>query len=77
MQADLINKRIQLRFLFNKGFVAERDAGELGSFLRNNYSFPACSGQAERGNFDNHPAADPWKAAVDALRADADVPLPS
>jgi hypothetical protein len=77
VQDDLINKRIVLRHLFNKGLVAEQEAAAVRSFLQNNYSMPACLGQAERGNFDKHPAADPWKAAIAALASDADAPLPS
>ena len=75
VQTDLINKRVVLRHLYNAHFVAEEDA--LRDFLLFQNQLPAGRGQVEYGNFDAHPAADPYKRAVEALRTDADAPLPT
>lgn len=75
IQTDLIARRVELRFLYN-GFLEERGS-ELRQFLLFEQHLPAGRGQAERGNFDIHPAADPWKASIAALREDADAPLPA
>jgi hypothetical protein len=40
-------------------------------------TLPVGRGQLEHGNFDKHPAADPYKRAVEALASDADAPLPT
>jgi hypothetical protein len=39
-------------------------------------TLPVGRGQLEHGNFDKHPAADPYKRAIAALRTDADALLP-
>jgi hypothetical protein len=76
-QADLIAKRVRLRFLFNADLVAEDVVAEMRKFLLFENTLPVGRGQLEHGNFDKHPAADSYKRAIEALRTDADAPLPS
>lgn len=76
-QANLVSRRIVLRHLFNNGLVAEQEQGELRNFLLFENNLPVGRGQVEYGNFDSHPAADAWKAALQELRENADAPLPS
>jgi hypothetical protein len=76
-QADLIAKRVRLRFLFNNGYVAEHELTAVRTFLLFETTLPAGKGQIEHGDFDRHPAAATWKEAIAALRENADAPLPS
>ena len=76
-QAELINKRIVLRHLFNNDLVAEQEQPAVRTFMLFQNTLPVGRGQLEHGNFDKHPAADPYKRAIEALRTDADAPLPT
>lgn len=76
-QADLIAKRVRLRFLFNENLIGEQDATAVRSFLLFENNLPVGRGQLEHGNFDAHPAAATWKEAIAALRTDADAELPT
>jgi hypothetical protein len=76
-QADLINKRVRLRHLFNNDLIAESETAAVRTFLLFETALPTGRGQVEYGNFDNHPAATTWKEAIAALRTDADAKLPS
>jgi hypothetical protein len=75
IQADLIARRVVLRFLYN-GFLEERES-ELRTFLLFEQHLPVGRGQAEHGNYNAHPAADPWNAAVRALATNPAAPLPT
>ena len=77
VQADLVARRVKLRFLFNNNLVAEEEA--LRHFLLFQQHLPVGRGQAEYGNghYDLHPAADPLKRALAALRENADAELPA
>jgi hypothetical protein len=77
VQADLIAKRVRLRFLFNSDFIAEQDAAAARTFLLFENTLPTGKGQVEHGNFDSHPAANIWKAALQELRENADAALPT
>jgi hypothetical protein len=77
LQNDLVARRIVLRHLFNNDFIAEEEAAAVRSFLLFENHLPAGHGQVEYGNFDAHPAADPFKRACEALRTDADAPVPT
>jgi hypothetical protein len=76
VQVDLVSRRVVLRHLFNSGFVAEQET-DLRDFLLFKYQLPTGRGQVEYENFDAHPAADPWRQALQELRENADAPLPS
>ena len=74
LQEQLGAKRIVLRFLESSCFSwHERElAKPIDDFLS------AVAYPIERhGKIDEHPAADPWRAAFDALRSDADALLPA
>jgi hypothetical protein len=47
------------------------------SFLLFENQLPAGRGQVEYGKFYAHPAADPFKRSLEAMRTDADAELPS
>jgi hypothetical protein len=76
LQTDLINKRVQLRYLFNNDLIAERETAVVRTFLLFENTLPTGRGQVEHGNFDSHPAANIWKAALQELRENADATLP-
>jgi len=76
-QAALVSLRVQLRYLFNENLVADQDTPPLRTFLLFENTLPTGRGQVEFGNFDNHPAADTWKAALQELRENADAALPT
>ena len=75
MQRELINERVRLRFLLHGDGIGEPLAGEVSSFLHR-YFLPATLGCVAHENYDTHPAANHWRAACEALRVDADGPLP-
>jgi chromosome segregation ATPase len=75
-QAALVSLRVQLRYLFNENLVADQDTPPLRTFLLFENTLPTGRGQVEFGNFDNHPAAKTWKAALQELRENADAALP-
>jgi inosine/xanthosine triphosphate pyrophosphatase family protein len=77
LQNDLVARRIVLRHLFNSHLVADQEAAELRDFLLFQNHLPAAIGQVEYGNFDSHPAADPWRQALQELRENANAPLPT
>jgi hypothetical protein len=77
LQNDLVARRIVLRHLFNSHLVADQEAAELRDFLLFQNHLPAAIGQVEYGNYNNHPAADLWRQALEALANDADAALPS
>jgi hypothetical protein len=66
-----------LRYLFNEHLVTDQDTPPLRTFLLFENTLPTGRGQIEYGNFDAHPAADPFKRAVEALASDADALLPT
>ncbi len=72
MQAELVRRRVELRFLHNKGLVADADAKRARSALLD-VDLP---GNAEHKDYDRHPDHAAWKNAVDALARDADAVLP-
>ncbi len=74
IQADLIARRVELRFLYN-GFLEDRES-ELRTFLLFENQLPAARGQAEHGSFRSHNADAAWKASIAALAQDADAALP-
>jgi hypothetical protein len=63
--------------LFNNDLVAEQEQPAVRTFMLFQNTLPVGRGQLEHGNFDKHPAADPYKRAIEALRTDADAELPS
>jgi hypothetical protein len=75
VQADLVARRVVLRFLH--GFFDARDDSALKTFLRNNNNvLPGCVGAVEHANFNDHEASAAWRAAAEALLTNADAPLP-
>ena len=77
LQNDLVARRVELRQLYNADLVAEDVVAEMRKFLLFENTLPVGRGQVEYGNYDAHPAADPWKAVLQELRENADAPLPS
>jgi len=77
LQDALISKRVQLRYLFNEQLVDDQDTPPLRTFLLFENTLPTGRSQLEHGNYNAHPAADSYKRACEALRTDADAPLPS
>lgn len=76
MQRELINERVVLKHLLHSDGIAEPLAQEVKSFLHK-YHLPATYGCVLHENYDAHPAADQWRATREALRVDADAPLPA
>jgi hypothetical protein len=72
-QAELIERRIALRYLWRHDLAAEPEAIE---FLLQGGDLVARFGSAEAQDFDRHAASEPWRAACEALRHDAAAPLP-
>jgi hypothetical protein len=75
LQAELVDLRVRLRYLLHGDSVDEAEAQEVKDFLHE-YMLPATYNCKERENYSEHPAADGWRAACEALKVDADAPLP-
>jgi hypothetical protein len=62
--------------LLHSDFVAEPEQQAVKSFLHNNKDLPGTYGDVEYQDWNRHPATDAWKRSREALRQDADAPLP-
>jgi hypothetical protein len=80
----LIANRIVLRYMLHElkphgaHLQASTDeaAKAIHDFLRNEAELPGSYGSVQWTEWDRHPAANPWRAAREALMKDAEAPLP-
>jgi hypothetical protein len=75
LQADLVARRLVLKYLLHSDLVAEPEMQAVTSFLRSN-SLPGTYGTVEFTSWDAHPAPEPFRAWCQALTLDADSPVP-
>lgn len=78
VQEDLIARRAVLRFLISADLVSADEKPDLVRFMRLNAEvLPGTVGSTEFSDFDSHPAVDPWRQCLEALKSDAAAPLPA
>jgi hypothetical protein len=75
-QKALVDSRVVLRHLLHGDGIGEPLAKAVSAFLHE-YHLPATYNCPVRESYDAYPAADRWRAIREALRVDADTPLPT
>jgi hypothetical protein len=77
VQAELIGRRVLLRFLHRSGFIDGPPQDDIKNFLvHNNDCLPGTIGSVEFSDWARRPALELWRAAAAALHGDADATLP-
>jgi hypothetical protein len=72
---ELISVRLALRYLDRADLVLDVDRDQVGDFLRNP-EMPGKYGDVQFGEWDDDGAAAPWIQTREALKRDAETPLP-
>ncbi len=73
LEAEIIRRRVALRYLLFKGMIGDADRAVVNAHLRNNI-LPG--GEGSLSCFTGHPAETELRNVIDALKRDADAPLP-
>jgi cell division septum initiation protein DivIVA len=73
LEAEIIRRRVALRYLLFKGMIGDADRAAINSHLRNNI-LPG--GDGSLSCFTDHPAETELRNTIDALKRDAGAPLP-
>lgn len=76
LQDELVQLRMQLRYLFDEGYLKGGDKHEPVSDFLWDHELPSRIGAAPRQNWDQHPEFGRLQATLNALRTDADAELP-
>jgi hypothetical protein len=81
MQADLVARRVALRYLLREGLIGDHDRETVHRFLVANHlpgapPITGFLGSVEHQNWNEHPAAEAWRQAREALMRDPDAQLP-
>lgn len=75
MQAELVRRRVVLRFMIIHGLIDDAHAARAKAILSDTV-LPGGVGSVEYRDWSRHSAHVAWQAALDALARDANAPLP-
>lgn len=75
LHAELVSRRLALRFLLTKQLISDDDATSVQGYLRLNL-LPGGWGSIDYGDWEKHPTQLAWQQAMENLRRDPTTALP-